>query len=309
MNQLPDVDFVEYLEFIGSQESQHLTSLWDKSDEIEEWIENGELQGDKLPWEKTHNVFGFRPGEVTVWCGINGHGKSQLLGQVALWMIRDTKVCIISLEMPIRSLALRMMRQASGAQFPSREFRHKFYSWTDNRLWFYDQLDTIESDRILGVTHYVGRELGCKHVMIDSLMKCGIPADGNGHLTAQASFVDALTAASKACNTHTHLVHHVRKGETEEKAPGKFDLRGAAQIADMADNIAIIHRNKSKERRIADGEEVEDSEPDCTLTIAKQRHGEWEGRIALWFDAASQQYIPKPGGAMPWPDPNSQWSF
>ena len=37
----------------------------------------------RLPWRKTHPDFHFRPAEVTLWAGINGHGKSQIIGQVA----------------------------------------------------------------------------------------------------------------------------------------------------------------------------------------------------------------------------------
>ena len=37
-----------------------------------------------LPWDKTHNLFQFRPGEVTLWGGVNGHGKSLITGMVAL---------------------------------------------------------------------------------------------------------------------------------------------------------------------------------------------------------------------------------
>ena len=33
-----------------------------------------------LPWTNTHNSFAFRPGEVTVYAGSNGGGKSLLTG-------------------------------------------------------------------------------------------------------------------------------------------------------------------------------------------------------------------------------------
>ena len=31
---------------------------------------------------------------------------------------------------------------------------------------------------------------------------------------------------------------------------------------------------------------------DSTLTVAKQRHGEWEGQFKFWFDKDSMQYTP-----------------
>ena len=37
-----------------------------------------------LPWTKTNDYFEFRPSEVTIWAGQNGHGKSQVTDQVKL---------------------------------------------------------------------------------------------------------------------------------------------------------------------------------------------------------------------------------
>jgi twinkle protein len=31
--------------------------------------------------------------------------------------------------------------------------------------------------------------------------------------------------------------------------------------------------------------------PDAVLVCEKQRNGEWEGKLKLWFDYKSQQYI------------------
>lgn len=40
-----------------------------------------------MPWAKTFNTFEFRPGEMTVWGGVNGHGKSMLTTMVALGLM------------------------------------------------------------------------------------------------------------------------------------------------------------------------------------------------------------------------------
>ena len=93
----------------------------------------------------------------------------------------------------------------------------------------------------------------------------------------------------------------MRKGESETKIPDKFDVKGAGELTDLVDNVMIVHRNKAKERRAEANETVDHYEPDATLTVAKQRHGEWEGRINLYFHRDSQQYVPNPDmGAMVW---------
>jgi twinkle protein len=38
--------------------------------------------GALLPWAKTHGAIVLQPKQVSIWAGINGHGKSALLNQV-----------------------------------------------------------------------------------------------------------------------------------------------------------------------------------------------------------------------------------
>lgn len=53
-----------------------------------------------LPWSMTHPKFAFRDGEVTLWAGINGHGKSLMLSQVVLSLCaQEQRCCVASFEM------------------------------------------------------------------------------------------------------------------------------------------------------------------------------------------------------------------
>jgi twinkle protein len=291
MKQLEDMD---YMKFVGDLESQYLIHLSEITDAIFERTKDGvELFGDELPWMKTHDKFRMRPGEVTVWAGINGHGKSMVLSHVVAHLIKFTPCLIASLEMPLDALGQRLVRQMIGTDKPTREYIEKALNWTDDRLWVYDQLDTVESERIYGMIIYAMRELGIKHIVIDSLMKCGIDDDDyNG----QKKFIDRLCWAAKTFNGHIHLVHHIRKTRSEEDLPDKNDVMGSSAITNLIDNLIIVHRNKAKENSNEPDEEM----PDARLYVAKQRHGEWEGKIALWFDKTSQQYLPSKGGRKEW---------
>jgi len=143
---------------------------------------------------------------------------------------------------------------------------------------------------------YAAEILKVNHIVIDSLMKCGIRKDD---LNMQVIFVDKLCWLAKRTGCHVHLVHHIRKGDKEQKEqklPGKFDIRGAGEVTDLVDNVFIIHRNKAKEKKIKQGKEVDIAEPDAWLTVDKQRHGEWEGVFSLWFNPMNKQYTAQPGG-------------
>lgn len=261
---------------------------------------HGELgaKGLPLPWSKTHGKIAFRPGEVSIWSGTNGHGKSLLLNLVILQAIKHGEPCVIaSMEMKPHLTMARMTRQASGAAVPSDEFIDAFHEWTEGCLWLYDQQGTVNAKRILSVIRYChealkhkGNKVQVRHMVIDSLMKCGVGVDDyNG----QKSFLDNLCAMAKLSGIHIHLVAHSRKGDTEHRVGDKFDIAGHADITNQADNVFTVWRNKAKERAIQEDSKDEDviHGPDALLICSKQRHGEWEGRVTLWFDKASMQYV------------------
>ena len=67
----------------------------------------------------------------------------------------------------------------------------------------------------------------------------------------------------------------------------------------------VVARNQVKEAKIRNLQEVDVSEPDGYIRVAKQRHGEWEGLFQFWFDVKSHQWIPEYGRpAMPYPPPD-----
>lgn len=242
----------------------------------EGWILPGML------WQKTRDKVRFRPGEVSIWAGVNGHGKSMFLSQVVLDLCYQAeRTLVASFEMkPVRQM-YRMSRQAAGSRLPSREFLEMLHQWTDGRLWIYDHVGAVDWRKLIAVMRYAVANFGITQFVIDSLMKC---VKGEDDYNAQKDFVNELCAFAQAHSVHVHLVHHVRKGESEHKTPGKFDIKGAGAITDQVDNVFIVWRNKK-------AEEENNGEPNCILACEKQRNGEFEGKFGFWFDKDSQQYM------------------
>ena len=295
-NMINDVDF---LHFAGKQESQFIAPLSDFSESIHEMFEQGEEHfGSPLPWKKTENKFRCRPNEITVWAGINGHGKSSVISHVISHFVKEEKCLVASLEMPIQKTGLRMIRQIAGNQSPPKKFINNIIEWCDGRFWVYDQLDTVDPERIIGMCIYAFTELKVQHVVIDSLVKCGIHHKDTDKIQA---FVDRLCWVEKSYGGHIHLVHHIRKGESEDKVPNKFDIKGAGEITDLVDNVLIVWKNKKKEKNLQAGEHVDKLEPDGLLVVEKQRHGTgWEGTFGLWMDKPSQQFKGSPDAHLEW---------
>lgn len=255
-----------------------------------------------LPWEKAHGVFLFRPGEVTLWAGQNGHGKTGLVSQVMLSLMgQEQRICIASFEMkPTTTLALmaRMFagenpydpafQEAAGVEALVDLYR-EFQGWAEGKLWLYDQQGTARVAYVLGMARYSAKVLGVQHVVIDSLMKC-VPDEDD--YNGQKKFVDELTALARDNNIHVHLIHHTRKPANENHIPDKHDNKGSGAITDLVDNVMIVWRNKGKEDDVKAGKRTSPklAEGDAFLLCRKQRNGEDEPTIQLWFDKNSKQF-------------------
>jgi twinkle protein len=283
-----NIDFSKYMQETESHNVKPASDWLDQT--IEMFYPTSDTpRAPTMLWEKTKKLIAFRPGEVSLWAGINGHGKSMFTSQAMLDLCYQAeKVMIASFEMQPARTMHRMTRQVWGAREPTKEEIQVFHQWTDERLWIYDHLGSVEWRKVIAVLRYAREKFGITHFVVDSLMKC-VPGEDN--INVQKDFVNELCAFASAHNVHVHLIHHVRKGENESKAPGKMDIKGAGAITDMVDNVFIVWKNK-------DAIEKNNGDPTCILECVKQRNGEFEGKLGFWFDFDSQQYM-ESYGALP----------
>ena len=231
----------------------------------------------------------FRPGEVTIWAGYNGHRKSMLTGQVALDLIAaEQRTLSMSLEMQPSSTLARMAQQGLAKQWPTRRDLGDFTAWTDGRLWLFDHVGRISPRLCLAVLRYFARELQGQHVFIDSLMKV---CQSEESLDEQKLLMSDLCDVAKETGLHIHLVHHCRKPSSsgDERPPTKYDLRGAGAVSDLAHNVVTIWANKA--RRDAKPGDPKWDDPDALLSVEKQRNGKFEGKVKLWFDDFTLRFV------------------
>ncbi|WAH52581.1 toprim domain-containing protein [Pseudescherichia vulneris] len=251
------------------------------------------------PWGALNHNFQFREAELTLVNGVNGHGKTEVVGHIVVEALRQgVKACVASLELKPGILLKRLTRQATCCKMPPVLEIEAAFNFYDDRLWLFGLTGTAKADRLLEIFHYARRRYGIQLFVIDSLMKCGI---GDDDYNGQKAFVDALCDFKNKTNSHILLVTHSRKGDSEDKPTGKMDVKGTGAITDLTDNLFIIWRNKARERalqRIQAGEPAGDKDqqllsgPASVLMLEKQRNGEgWEGGVPLFLDEQSHQFL------------------
>lgn len=237
------------------------------------------LQGDTLSW------FEFRPGELTVWTGYNGHGKSLILNQILIAVLQfGERMCVFSGEMLPVQQGRRMAKQLTGVDRPTPAYLDAAGQWVQDRCWIFNLAETATLDRLIEVFRYGFKRYGIHHFVIDSLMMTDVPEDGPGAMSAQKEAMRKLAAFARSNLVHVHLVAHPRKGQDEKHGPGKLDVSGSGKLTDAADNVFSVWADKKEEGERPDT-------PDGYLKIHKQRNGDIQEKTTwLFFNRACQQY-------------------
>ena len=241
-----------------------------------------------LRLDKDLDWFEFRPGELSVWTGYNGHGKSLMLSQVLLGLMQQgERVMVFSGEMTPERQLKRMVKQCAGLDRPTGQFIDAIGNWMHDKLWLFNVVGSAAIDRLLTVFLYGSKRYGMRHFVIDSLMMTDVPEDGPGSMTAQKDAMRKLCDFARRNGVHVHLVAHPRKGADESKGPGKLDVAGSSKITDGADNVFTVWSARKDEN----DPDIDPDKADAKLELQKQRNGDFQHFTQwLWFSKDAQQF-------------------
>lgn len=245
-------------------------------------------------------IGGFSGGQLSVWTGKRGEGKSTLLGQILLDAVNQgRKVCAYSGEMPKEHFKAGMLQQAAGYLHVSRREEQRtgrivfdvdekvipaIDRWWDKSLFLTDiQRKNAHDERtILKLFEYAYRRYGCDTFLVDNIMTAELMDEAQlGFWRAQSAFTGRLVAFAKRLDVHVHLVAHPRK------TPGKLeadDVGGSSDITNRADNVFKLERVPEEERGAAGY--------DSLLTVLKNREYGSRDRIKLDYNEPSKRLYP-----------------
>ena len=287
-NLIPDsIDLSQYMEPEAKHQVRTVQHYKDRV--ILSMIGEDVKQGRNLPFKSTKGHFQLRENEMTVWVGYKGHGKSALISQVLVnCMNHSEPVFVISPEFTPVQLLLRMIYQRLITREPSAAELKEWFDWANVRLWLYDQQASIKPDDVAPLCRYVCEEFGVKHILIDSLMKCGIAPDD---YSRQKLFVDQVQNVAHNNPVHIHLVAHAKKGKDDTSIPGIHDIKGGSEIGDLVENVLVVWRNKPKEIAQSMNDQAKFDEPDAFFKVEAQRNADgWIGSVPLNFDKKSMNF-------------------
>lgn len=266
------------------------------------WPTEGDHTGYRTPYSAIGPKLRFHPGELSIWTGDAGSGKSQILGDCSIdWIKQGSRVCISSLEMTPGQTLKRMTKQVVGSDRPPEDAIRASLEWLSEGLLVYDKTGKRKLEDLLTCFDYARSRYGCDQFIVDSLMRLGVAGDD---YNTQEAVIFRLVEWTMERKVHTHLVAHSKKGERDRGAPATEDIKGAMEIGANAFNIISVWRDRKFEEKVdllrqtapIEATKLFNSQPGVVLNVAKQRNGDFEGKVGLWFDQGSYRYRSRTDG-------------
>lgn len=206
------------------------------------------------------SIGGFFAGELSVWTGKRGIGKSTFLSQLLLNAIdQGHKVCAYSGELDKTQFREWAYLQAAGPEhigyrddpltgkrLPTVNPRvDKLISeWLRERFWLFDLEKNTHHDpeSILSQFAYAKMRYGADVFLVDNIMSVDFDSKRDSDFNrVQSQFTQALSTFSKRQHVHTHLVVHPRKSSSGKAGEVTADdVHGSGDITNRADNVFFL---------------------------------------------------------------------
>src|SRR5690606_22200068 len=118
-----------------------------------------------------------RPGELSVWAGYNGHGKTEMIDQVMIAAsAQGFPAAAASLEFTARKFLKRLVRQVAATATPAEHEIEAALRFLEPNLWIFDPPSKIGDAKpaaILETFEYLATRRGVRFFVVDNLAKCG----------------------------------------------------------------------------------------------------------------------------------------
>ena len=246
-------------------------------------------------------IGGFYGGQLVVWTGYNGSGKSTILSNVIINGIDNHKTFAYSGELPKEDFKEWMDLQLSGTKHLTSYMcpvkkqsiavpKEENYKWLDDMyngmMYLFDSEDYATDEEVMKAMEYMAKREGTKIFIIDNLLT--VPLKSNGEINEkQAKFIIKLKKFARRFNAIVHLVAHPRKPSFGQTRVDKYSIAGTANISDLSDRVIGFHMLNEKDREA----NQKYNEYSNVLIIFKDRKfGVYDQEVLFKFDYHSKRY-------------------
>ncbi|KYQ94381.1 T7-like mitochondrial DNA helicase [Tieghemostelium lacteum] len=235
--------------------------------------------GKQSQWFPTFNrlLKGHRKGELTVFSGSTGVGKTSVLTQLSLDFCKQgVRTLWGSFELSVPRLAKKMMTQFANKNLEKniQEFPEIANEFNNLPVYFLRFFGSTHVDKVLDAMEYAVYVQDVEHIILDNLqfMLSG-QAKGVEKFDTMDESIEKLRKFATQKNVHITVVIHPRKQETESTLSIN-DIFGTAKATQEADNVIIFQRTKDQKY----------------LDIKKNRFSGHLGSIPLGFNQDTQRF-------------------
>lgn len=289
--------FQELLDEAKTYDPKQLRSASDYSYGVAEEIARFEAESESNTFIWPDLPFRFRQGEMTVFTGYPGHGKSQAVYQMMLheMLVNKRKVCIASFEIPAKNMLFNLLWMIHGRKPDVNKIEEQLAIFEDT-LWFIesDEDNTASWTGLKEDFLYANRRFGCDLFVVDALMHITKKGDAEGTdlVAKQAAKFCVVNDSSMIL-----ICHADAKKRGNDHIPEVEDVLGGQGIGGAAHNVVSVWRNKEKERKAEEGL-VNEDEPDGKIYISKQRSTGNTVFRNLYFSRYKRQFFLTPMEAL-----------
>lgn len=245
------------------------------------------------------SIGGFYAGELSVWTGRRGIGKSTVLSQMLLEAVdQGHVVCAYSGELPKEQFREWTYTQAAGPDHVQKvkdaatgkelicanEIADRHISeWLNEKFWLFDLEHNTRHDpeTILKQFEYARMRYNADVFLVDNIMSVDFDGYSDRDFNRiQSKFTNMLSQFAKRKGVHVHLVVHPRKSTSDANSKvSADDVSGSGDITNRADNVFFLTTHST------DG----DTKP--ILQILKNRDFGSKRHQWLDFDKRSRRFF------------------